>query len=189
MSKRRKDSFKAFDTLNVGDREYGMYRLSRLEELGLTRLARLPFSIRILLENMLRNEDGKLVTQDDVRTVAAYNAQNVARLEVPYMPARVVMQDFTGVPAVVDLAALRDALRHFGVSPATINPLVRTDLIIDHSVQVDRSGSSEAFAFNVSREYERNTERYALLRWAQNSFQNFNVVPPGTGIIHGRVGP
>lgn len=184
MQQSFKNSFSARDSIRVGSKEYQIFRLSTLEEAGLTKLSRLPFSIRILLENVLRNEDGRLVTEDDVKKLAAYNPANVIKTEVPYMPARVVMQDFTGVPAVVDLAALRDAMQKFGGDPAKINPLVRTDLVIDHSVQVDRFGTIDAFKYNVEREYERNNERYTLLRWAQQSFRDFNVVPPGTGIVH-----
>ena len=184
MQRLFKNSFSAQDSFMVGSKEYQFFSLSRLEDANLTQLSRLPFSIKILLENVLRNEDGRLVTEDDVKKLAAYNPTNVVKTEVPYMPARVVMQDFTGVPAVVDLAALRDAMQKFGGDPAKINPLVRTDLVIDHSVQVDRFGTADAFKYNVEREYERNKERYILLRWAQQSFRDFRVVPPGTGIVH-----
>ncbi|HHM24057.1 MAG TPA: aconitate hydratase AcnA [Bacteroidetes bacterium] len=184
MERSLKNSFGARDVLKVGDRSYSFFRLSKLEEAGLTQLSRLPFSIRILLENALRNEDGRLVTEEDVRKLAGYKAKAVPREEIPYMPARVILQDFTGVPAVVDLAAMRDAMLQFEGDPRKINPIVRSDLVIDHSVQVDRYGSPDAFEFNVKMEYQRNRERYLLLKWAQKSFQNFSVVPPGTGIIH-----
>ncbi|MEE9170826.1 MAG: aconitate hydratase AcnA, partial [bacterium] len=184
MSRLLKNSFFSRGSLHVLDREFQIFRLPKLEELGLTNISKLPYSIRILLENVLRNEDGKLITEDDVKNLAAYDAKNVAPVEIPYMPARVVMQDFTGVPAVVDLAVMRDAMKKFGGDSARINPLVKTDLVIDHSVQVDRFGTADAFRFNVEREYERNRERYMLLRWAQQSFAGFSVVPPGTGIVH-----
>jgi len=180
MKKIFKNSFGARDSLQ----EFQIFRLSKLEDLGLTQIARLPFSIRILLENVLRNEDGRLVSEEDVKNLAGYDATNVSKLEVPYMPARVLLQDFTGVPAVVDLAAMRDAMKKFNGEPDKINPTVRSNLVIDHSVQVDRCGSPDALRFNVEKEYERNKERYALLRWAQESFHNFSVVPPGTGIVH-----
>jgi aconitate hydratase len=184
MHRTLKNSFFSRGSLHVLDREFQIFRSPKLEELGLTNISKLPFSIRILLENVLRNEDGKLVTEDDVKNLAAYDAKNPTPVEIPYMPARVVMQDFTGVPAVVDLAVMRDAMKKFGGDPAKINPLVKTDLVIDHSVQVDRFGTADAFRFNVEREYERNRERYMLLRWAQQSFAGFSVVPPGTGIVH-----
>ena len=184
MKKVFKNSFNAQSSLNVGDKNYQVFRLSKLEKLGLTKLSALPFSIRVLVENALRNEDGRLVTEDDVKNLAGYNPHNISKKEVPYMPARVILQDFTGVPAVVDLAAMRDAMKKFNGDPAKINPIVRADLVIDHSVQVDKFGTSTAFQENVNLEYSRNKERYTLLRWAQKSFRNFNVVPPGTGIIH-----
>ena len=179
-----KNSFGAQVSLAVGQGEFQIFRLAKLEDLGLTQIARLPFSIRILLENVLRNEDGRLVTAEDVKNLAGYNAVRVPKLEVPYMPARVVLQDFTGVPAVVDLAAMRDALAKFNDAPIKINPVIPSDLVTDHSVQVDKFGTPDAFRVNVEKEYERNKERYALLRWAQESFRNFSVVPPGTGIVH-----
>ena len=184
MPSRTPNSFGAQATLSVDGRRYEIFRLKALEEAGLTQLARLPFSIRVLLENALRNEDGARVTADHVRSLAAYDAARVPAIEIPYLPARVVMQDFTGVPAVVDLAALRDAMRAMGGDPAQINPLVRADLVIDHSVQVDSFGTADALQRNVDLEYARNRERYVLLRWAQESFRNFNVVPPGIGIVH-----
>ncbi|RMG69178.1 MAG: aconitate hydratase AcnA [Calditrichaeota bacterium] len=179
-----KDSFGTFRRLKIGNREYGIFSLPALEQQGLVDLNKLPFSIRVLLENALRNEDGRLVTGEDVEKVLRYNARQVAPVEFPYMPARVILQDFTGVPAVVDLAAMRDAMVAFKKDPAKINPIVRSDLVIDHSVQVDFFGRADAFRLNTQREFERNRERYTLLRWAQQSFDNFSVVPPGTGIVH-----
>ncbi|NOY78546.1 MAG: aconitate hydratase AcnA [Calditrichaeota bacterium] len=179
-----KNSFGSKATLNVGGQSYTYFSLRKLEREGLVHLSRMPFSIRVLLENMLRNEDGYLVTAEDVKKIASYDAKNVTPQEIPYMPARVVLQDFTGVPAVVDLAAMRDAMNHFKGDPAKINPIVRSDLVIDHSVQVDVFGIPEAFVINAEKEFERNRERYTLLRWAQKGFKNFSVVPPDTGIIH-----
>ncbi|MBI4497328.1 MAG: aconitate hydratase AcnA [Chloroflexi bacterium] len=160
------------------------YDLHVVERAGLAKLDRLPFSIRVLLENMLRKVDGYLVREEDVATVAGWNPTNPPRREVPFMPARVLLQDLTGVPVVVDLAAMRSAMVRSGGDPKLINPLVPADLVIDHSVQVDFFGSELAFQRNVTIEFERNTERYLLLRWAQQAFQNFRVVPPGTGIVH-----
>ena len=160
------------------------YDLTRLEKEGLVKLNSLPFSIRILLESVLRNTDGYLVHEEDVTTVAQWNSTSPPKREIPFMPSRVLMQDFTGVPAVVDLAAMRSALLRMGGDPKKINPVVPADLVIDHSVQVDFFGSPDAFARNVEREFERNGERYVFLRWAQQAFQNFRVVPPGTGIVH-----
>ena len=184
MEKKIKNSFGARATLKVGNQSYTYFSLRKLEDEGLVNLSRMPYSIRILLENMLRNEDGYLVTSEDVKKIASYDAQNVTPKEIPFMPARVVLQDFTGVPAVVDLAAMRDAMNHFKGDPAKINPIVRSDLVIDHSVQVDVYGIPEAFVINAEKEFERNRERYTLLRWAQKGFKNFSVVPPDTGIIH-----
>ena len=167
---------------SAGDLVY--YRLGHLEEAGLVDLARLPFSIRILLENMLRNVNGETVFEEDVLTVAAWDPVSPPAKEFPFMPGRVLMQDFTGVPAVVDLAAMRSAMARAGGNPRRINPVVPVDLVIDHSVQVDYFATPEAFGRNVDREFERNRERYIFLRWAQRAFQNFSVVPPGTGIVH-----
>jgi aconitate hydratase len=170
-------------TLRVGDRSYAYHRLDRA---GAGDLGHLPFTVKVLLENALRHAAGAsgLVSAEDVRALASWDPQQPAEYELPFMPARVILQDFTGVPCVVDLAAMRDAMAAMGGDPARINPLVPADLVIDHSVQVDLFGSQFAFAGNVEREYERNGERYALLRWAQQAFDRFRVVPPGTGIVH-----
>jgi aconitate hydratase len=178
------NSFSAKDTLAAGGQSYSYYRLDRLSQQGLTDLDRLPFSIRILLENLLRKEDGLLVTATDIENMARWSPENASVHEVPFMPARILLQDFTGVPAVVDLAAMRDATQTLFGDPDRINPQIPAELVIDHSVQVDRYGSPEAFEANDARDYERNAERYAFLRWGQNSFQNFSVVPPATGICH-----
>lgn len=179
-----RDSFKTIKKMNVNGNTFSFFSLKMLDEKGITNLATLPFSIRILLENMLRNEDGKLVLADDVLKVAAYRSGEINSKEIPFMPARVILQDFTGVPAIVDLASMREAMKKLGGDPDRINPIVRSDLVIDHSVQVDMFGNQQSFQFNVDKEYERNQERYAFLKWAQKSFHNFNVVPPSTGIIH-----
>ena len=170
-------------TLRAGDR---VYRYHRLDAAGVPDLARLPYTVKVLLENLLRNaaSGAGLVGAEDVRALAGWDPAAGGEYELPFMPARVILQDFTGVPCVVDLAAMRDAMAEMGGDPGRINPLVPADLVIDHSVQVDQFGSDAAFLINVEREYERNGERYALLRWAQQAFRNFRVVPPGTGIVH-----
>ncbi len=177
------NSFGAASTLAAGGRNYRIYRLDALERAGIGRLAALPFSIRILLENLLRHEDGRTVTAADIEFVARWDGKPQER-EISFMPARVLLQDFTGVPAVVDLAAMRDALRAMGADPKRANPLLPVDLVIDHSVQVDKYGSPDALEFNARLEFERNRERYAFLRWGQRAFENFRVVPPATGIVH-----
>ncbi|MGD8726450.1 MAG: aconitate hydratase AcnA [Gemmatimonadales bacterium] len=177
-------AFDARSPLAMPDGDLTIFRLDALASAGVAELDRLPFSIRVLLENVLRHAGNGVVTEDHVRAVANWRPQPDRSLEVPFMPGRVVLQDFTGVPAVVDLAAMRDAIAELGGDPDKINPLVPTDLVIDHSVQVDFFGSSTAFRLNVEREMERNGERYQLLRWAQQAFRNFRVVPPGTGIVH-----
>src|SRR5215510_5457274 len=176
------NSFHAAAKLRSGAAEYNYFRLSRLEEQGLGSMARLPFSIRILLENLLRNEDGKRVSAADIQLVA--RGEGAGSKEISFMPARVLLQDFTGVPCVVDLAAMRDALAAMGADPARANPLMPADLVIDHSVQVDHFGAKDAFDLNALLEFQRNRERYMLLRWGQTAFSNFRVVPPDTGIVH-----
>ncbi|HUG60282.1 MAG TPA: aconitate hydratase AcnA [Methylomirabilota bacterium] len=179
------DSFKSRKTLTVGDKSYVVYSLAEAEKNGLTGASKLPFSLKVLLENLLRYEDGRTVTADDIRAVADWlDDRGTADREIAYRPARVLMQDFTGVPAVVDLAAMRDAVAALGGDPASINPLVPVDLVIDHSVVVDYFGNASALALNVEREYEQNVERYNFLKWGQSAFDNFRVVPPGTGICH-----
>jgi aconitate hydratase len=176
------DPFSARDRLDVGGRRLAYYRLDRISTAG--DLARLPVTVKVLLENVVRNAGRGVVAEHEVNALAAWQPRHAAEAEVPFMPARVLLQDFTGVPAVVDLAAMRDAMAELGGDPALINPLVPADLVIDHSVQVDRFGTADAFAYNVDREYERNGERYELLRWAQTAFDGLRVVPPGTGIVH-----
>ena len=177
------NSFNARATLRVGGDEYTIYRLDALEKAGVASLGRVPYSIRVLLENLLRTEDGETVRRSDIEYVAAWKLDAPAR-EINFMPARVLLQDFTGVPCVVDLAAMRDALAALGAEPKRANPLIPADLVIDHSVQVDEFGNKNAFQANALLEFQRNQERYAFLRWGQTAFENFRVVPPDTGIVH-----
>jgi aconitate hydratase len=179
------DSYKCRRTLKVGSTEYTYFDLKEAEKNGLAGISRLPFSMKVLLENLLRKEDGRSVTKESIEAVAAWlSDRGSAGVEIAYSPARVLMQDFTGVPAVVDLAAMRDAMASLGGDPQKINPLVPVDLVIDHSVIVDEFGTPLAFARNVELEYKRNGERYRFLKWGQQAFKNFRVVPPGTGICH-----
>jgi aconitate hydratase len=177
------NSFHAAGELRVGGRTYEYFRLAALEEAGVATLSRIPYSIKILIENLLRFEDGSTVKKSDIEYVAAWDPKAAAR-DINFRPARVLLQDFTGVPCVVDLAAMRDALAAMGADPKKANPLIPVDLVIDHSVQVDEFGTKTAFAANALLEFQRNRERYAFLRWGQTSFQNFRAVPPDTGIVH-----
>jgi aconitate hydratase len=179
-----KNSFDARASFDTGSGSASYYRLEALQEQGLGDVSRLPFSIKVLLESLLRNENGYDVTAEDVRLLAGYDADAPAKVEIPFKPARVVLQDFTGVPAVVDLAALRSAMQRIGGDPQAINPLVPVDLVIDHSVQVDEYDSPLALVNNATIEFERNKERYEFLRWGQAAFENFAVVPPASGIVH-----
>ncbi|MEO2011644.1 MAG: aconitate hydratase AcnA [Pirellulaceae bacterium] len=178
------DPFDARDTFTTKQGTIGMYRLSKLEDAGLGSMSRLPYSIRILLEAVLRTHDGFTVCEEDVKNLAAWQAEAPAKVEIPFKPSRVVLQDFTGVPAVVDLAAMRSAMTRLGGDPDKINPLIPVDLVIDHSVQVDRFGIGDAVQQNVEFEFKRNNERYEFLRWGQQAFDNFRVVPPNVGIVH-----
>src|ERR1039458_2530206 len=187
MSATSKNSFSTRASLRVGNDSFEIHRLDAVARAGVGNGARLPFSLKVLLENLLRHEDDRFVHADDIRALASWDPSSVAgatEKEVSFMPARVLLQDFTGVPAVVDLAAMRDAIRALGGDPKKINPLLPAELVIDHSVQVDKFGAADAFAFNASLEMERNIERYAFLRWGQKGFHNFKVVPPDTGICH-----
>ncbi|MDX1606849.1 MAG: aconitase family protein, partial [Candidatus Competibacterales bacterium] len=177
-----KDSFNARSSLSVGGKDYQIYRLDALKDQA--DLDRLPYSLKILLENLLRFEDGENITRDDLLTLAQYDPRNRSEKEIAFTPARVVMQDFTGVPAVVDLAAMRDAMQALGSDPDKINPLAPAELVIDHSVMVDHFGSRNALDLNAKIEFQRNQERYEFLRWGQQAFDNFKVVPPRTGIVH-----
>ncbi len=178
------DMFHVRDTFKTAQGSVGIYRLSGLEDQGLGSVSQLPYSIRVLLEAVVRNCDGYIVQTDDVKNLAGWQAEAPRRVEIPFMPARVVLQDFTGVPAVVDLAAMRSAMKRLGGDPRKINPLIPVDLVIDHSVQVDHFGTESSLAENVELEFERNQERYEFLRWGQHAFDNFRVVPPNVGIVH-----
>lgn len=177
------NSFGAQSTLKVDDRTYKIFRLKAVSEQGIN-IDRLPYSLKILLENLLRREDGITVSRDDIEAVAKWDPKVTSTREIAFLPARTVLQDFTGVPAIVDLAAMRDAMANLGGDPSKINPLTPVELVIDHSIQVDAFGSDKAFDINVDLDYERNAERYAFLRWGQQAFDNFKVVPPNTGIVH-----
>ncbi|MEJ6655568.1 MAG: aconitase family protein, partial [Pseudomonas sp.] len=177
------DSLQTLSSLQVGDKTYQYHSLPKASEL-LGEINRLPVSLKVLLENLLRHEDGDTVTREDIQAMADWLINRHSDREIQYRPARVLMQDFTGVPAVVDLAAMRDAVARAGGDPQRINPLSPVDLVIDHSVMVDHFGDAAAFHGNVAMEIQRNGERYAFLRWGQKAFNNFRVVPPGTGICH-----
>src|SRR6202163_228643 len=178
------DSFRCCKTLQVGSKTYAYFSLAIAERNGLKGIPRLPFSMKVLLENLLRNEDGRTVTKDDIKAFAEWLKPKTSDHEFAFRPARVLLQDFTGVPSVVDLAAMRDAMKQLGGDPKKINPQVPVDLVIDHSVAVTFFCNNGAFKKNVDEEYRQNQERYKFLKWAQGSFENFRVVPPGTGICH-----
>src|ERR1700694_2119195 len=177
------NSFNSRSALKVGTKEYDIYRLDALDKQGIS-TKHLPFSLRILLENLLRTEDGRNVKKEDVGSLAAWNSKSKPEKEIASPPSRVLRQDFTGVPCVVDLGAMRDAMRQLGGDPKLINPLQPVELVIDHSVQVDEFGNSRAFDINALLEFQRNKERYAFLRWGQTGFRNLAIVPPDTGIVH-----
>src|SRR6201991_1642715 len=178
------DSFKCQKTLKVGAKTYIYYSLPTAEKNGLKGISKLPYSMKVLLENLLRNEDGRSVKKEDIQAVAKWLKKRKLEHEIAFRPARVLMQDFTGVPAVVDLAAMRNAMKSLGGDAEKINPLVPVDLVIDHSVIVNFFGDNKAFGKNVAEEYKQNQERYEFLKWGQQAFSNFSVVPPGTGICH-----
>jgi aconitate hydratase len=180
----RKNSFGTRETLKVDGREYDIFALDALEKKGVGAVSRLPFSLKVLLENLLRQEDGRFVKPAEIEALASWKPGTTVRTEIAFMPARVLLQDFTGVPAVADLAAMRDAMAKLGGDATKINPLLPAELVIDHSVQVDKFNSGMAFAFNAELEFQRNVERYGFLRWGQRAFSNFQVVPPDTGICH-----
>ena len=177
------NSFGSRSTLRVGNKDYEIYRLDALDKQGIS-TKHLPYSLRILLENLLRTEDGRNVTKNEIRALASWGSKSKPDREIAFTPSRVLLQDFTGVPAVVDLAAMRDAMKRLGGNPALINPLQPAELVIDHSVQVDEFGSPQAFSLNAELEFQRNKERYAFLRWGQTAFRNLAIVPPDTGIVH-----
>src|SRR5467141_900517 len=178
------DSFKSLKTLKVGGKTYVYYSLPAAEKNGLKGISKLPYSMKVLLENLLRNEDDRTVKRDDIMAVSKWLKKRALQHEIAFRPARVLMQDFTGVPAVVDLAAMRNAMQALGGDAEKINPLVPVDLVIDHSVIVNFFGDNKAFGKNVVEEYKQNQERYEFLKWGQKAFSNFSVVPPGTGICH-----
>ena len=178
------NSFGTRATLSAGDATVAFHSLELLERAGFSGVARLPYSLKILLENLLRREDGSSVTSDDIETLAGWDPQAGVTKEISFTPARVLLQDFTGVPAVVDLAAMRDGVVRLGGHPGQINPLQPAELVIDHSVQVDHFREVNAFDLNARLEFSRNKERYAFLKWGQQAFDNFRVVPPDTGIVH-----
>src|ERR1700674_4626912 len=184
MSPASKNSFGTRETLQVDGKGYEIFRLSALEKKGVGHAGKLPFSLRVLLENLLRQEDDRFVHAKDIEVLAGWDPNAATQKEISFMPARVLLQDFTGVPCGVDLAAMREAVRNLGGDPKRGNPLLAAELVIDHSVQVDKFGSDMAFAFNADLEFHRNVERYAFLRWGQKAFDNFKVVPPDTGIVH-----
>ncbi|MEC9372195.1 MAG: aconitase family protein, partial [Planctomycetota bacterium] len=179
-----RDPFNARATLKTSHGEYDYFDLGALKKQKVGHVDKLPYSIKVLLEAMLRTVDGFIVTADDVAGLANWDAKSPTQTELPFMPGRVVLQDFTGVPAVVDLAAMRAAMDRMGGDPKMVNPLVRCDLVIDHSVQVDEYASNVALTINANKEFERNQERYEFLKWGQSAFDNFTVVPPATGIVH-----
>lgn len=172
------------DTIKTEDGDITIYSLKKLEELGHFSLKNVPYSIKVLIESILRQEDGFLITEEDIKNAASWSPNGNADVDIPFIPARVILQDFTGVPAVVDLAAMRSAVAALGKDPTKINPMIPVDLVIDHSIQVDYAGTPESQELNEKVEFERNAERYALLKWAQTAFNNFRAVPPGNGIIH-----
>src|SRR5262245_25411664 len=177
------DNFGTQGVLRVSDQEYSIFRLPELQK-RFPAAASLPYSLKILLENLLRAEDGLAVRPEDIEALATWDPAAKVEREIAFMPARVLLQDFTGVPAIVDLAAMRDAMLRMGGDPKRINPLLPAELVIDHSVQVDDFGSDLSFRHNAEMEFQRNRERYAFLRWGQRAFRNFKVVPPDTGIVH-----
>src|SRR6202163_3141388 len=177
------NSFGARATFKVGNKEYDLYRIDALDKQGIS-TRHLPFSLRILLENLLRTEDGRNVTKDEIRALAAWNKSSKSDKEIAFTPSRVLLQDFTGVPAVVDLAAMRDAMKQLGGDANLINPLQPAELVIDYSVQIDEFGTPQAFQLNAELEFLRNKERSAFLRWGQTAFHNLAIVPPDTGIVH-----
>src|SRR5882757_10757494 len=178
------NSFGTRTTIPVGGRTIQMFSLAALERAGFPGIERLPYSMKILLENMLRHADGSFVKAADVEALARWDVSSTAAREISFAPARVLLQDFTGVPCVVDLAAMRDGIARLGGDPSKVNPLQPVELVIDHSVQVDYFAQANAFQLNAELEFARNKERYAFLRWGQDAFRNFRVVPPDTGIVH-----
>ncbi|MBY6035940.1 aconitate hydratase AcnA [Fictibacillus nanhaiensis] len=181
---KKNDVFKARSTFDVNGKQYSYYRLGALEEAGIGNVSKLPYSVKVLLESVLRQFDGKVITKEHVENLAKWGTDDLKEIDVPFKPSRVILQDFTGVPAVVDLASLRKAMKDMGGDPSQINPDIPVDLVVDHSVQVDKAGTQDSLAFNMDLEFARNEERYKLLSWAQSAFDNYRAVPPATGIVH-----
>ena len=178
------DVFNARKSFELDGKHYNYYQLDALEQAGVGEVSKLPYSIKVLLESVLRQQDGRVITKEHVENLAKWGTDEVKEIDVPFKPSRVILQDFTGVPAVVDLASLRKAMADLGGDPDKINPLKPVDLVIDHSVQVDKYGTQEALGLNMELEFERNAERYQFLSWAQKAFNNYRAVPPATGIVH-----
>lgn len=178
------DVYNAKKTFDANGKTYHYYDLKALDQAGVGNTSRLPYSVKVLLESVLRQYDGRVIDKEHIENLAKWGTKDVKDIDVPFKPSRVILQDFTGVPAVVDLASLRKAMADMGGSPDQINPEIPVDLVIDHSVQVDKHGTDDALKFNMKREFERNLERYKFLRWAQTSFDNYRAVPPATGIVH-----
>jgi aconitate hydratase len=183
-SMKKNDVFNARSTFDVNGKQYSYYRLGALEEAGIGNVSKLPYSVKVLLESVLRQYDGKVITKEHVENLAKWGTSELKDIDVPFKPSRVILQDFTGVPAVVDLASLRKAMKDMGGDPSQINPDIPVDLVVDHSVQVDKAGTEDSLAFNMNLEFARNEERYKLLSWAQSAFDNYRAVPPATGIVH-----
>ena len=180
----KNDVFQARASFDLNGKTYNYYRLNALEEAGLGNISKLPYSIKVLLESVLRQYDGRVITKEHVENLAKWGTADVKEVDVPFKPSRVILQDFTGVPAVVDLASLRKAMADMGGNPDSINPEKTVDLVIDHSVQVDFYGTQSSLDANMDLEFERNAERYQFLSWAQKAFDNYRAVPPATGIVH-----
>ena len=179
-----KNSYNSLTSINIDNKDFKIYSLSQAEKNGLDGISSLPKSLKVLLENLLRYEDDLSVTKDQIEALKNWLMDKKSKTEIAYRPARVLLQDYTGIPAVADLAAMREAVKEKNKDPKTINPLSAVDLVIDHSVQVDQSAKSDSFYKNVEIEFERNGERYSFLKWGQKAFDNFRIVPPGTGICH-----
>ena len=184
MKPGNKNSYKTLKSININDNNYKYYSLKEAEKIGLTSISKLPKSLKVLLENLLRYEDGLSVTKDQIDAIKNWLKEKKSKTEIAYRPARVLLQDYTGIPAVADLAAMREAVKEKNKDPKKINPLSAVDLVIDNSVQVDQSAKKDSFEKNVDIEFERNGERYSFLKWGQQAFDNFRIVPPGTGICH-----
>ena len=179
-----KNSYNSLSNMKINDKDYKIFSLEKAEKNGLNGISKLPKSLKVLLENLLRYEDDLTVNKDQIEAIKNWLLEKKSKTEIAYRPARVLLQDYTGIPAVADLAAMREAVKEKNKDPKTINPLSAVDLVIDHSVQVDQSAKADSFDKNVEIEFDRNSERYSFLKWGQQAFDNFRIVPPGTGICH-----